>query len=301
MKWVFWKEHSGVRHMGTKRYDPPTPHSTWVKIMGVVARCEGNHDTVVSYDGTGITWGFLQWTFTSGRLQKLLQYMGRQGGFKDYIFQSLFDWEFVHPIRISDNCNFPGQQIFNKFGFKMQDGKFFDLYCDPPKPLNPRIHKKRINNICMAKGKYFNPEFGTRKKQAFALAKVFSKAGQSSDVAKAQINFAIHEFQGSLKVKRRPLKKVKTIENLLEGTWETPLPAMFFNLWQNSPKYAYKLFLKNYKKDQDPEEYFMRCWNHLKRSKFGNWSYAKPKNRSPRIKRLTRAILEFYGRDLPVK
>lgn len=295
MKWVFWKKHQGVRHMGGKKYKPTNLEDNWQKIMGVIASCEGNHDTVVSYDGTGITWGFMQWTFTSGRLQRLLQYMDRKPWHDG---KSVFWWVFVRPYL--GNIDGSGQ-VFKKFGFVIKDGRFWDLHTSPPTPLNPNIHKKRINDICMGLGKHYNPAFGSRRQQARELALVFAKAGAISKVAEVQVDFAIHEFMTSLNVKRRPLGKVKTIANLLEGTWETPLPALFFNLWQNSPKYAYKLFLKNYRKGESAEVYFSRCWNHLMRSKFGNWSYAKPKNKSPRIRRIQKAIMKYYDICLPVR
>jgi len=299
MKWLTWKKHQGVREMGSNKYNPEPPWDMWVRIMGVVARCEGNHDTVVSYDGTGVTWGFLQWTFTSGRLQKLLYHMQKLDIYKDFaLWNTVFDYAFVLPY--TDEMH--GRQIFQKFGFKVENGKFFDIYENPPKHLNPSIHKKLIDDICMGRGKYYNPIFENSKKQAMALAKVFSDAGKIKDVADAQIAFAVKEFQGALRVRRGgPLGKVGTIEKLLENTWETPLPAIFFNLWQNSPKYAYKLFLKEYKSTQCGEDYFMKVWNRLKRSKFGNWSYAKSKNTSPRIKRIRDALKEFYRVDLPVR
>ena len=62
MSWVKWKHYQGVKLVGKNSYNPPQPWGPWTKIMGVVAKCEGNHDTVISYDGTGLTWGFMQWT-----------------------------------------------------------------------------------------------------------------------------------------------------------------------------------------------------------------------------------------------
>ena len=297
MKWLTWKKHQGVRSMGSNKYNPEPPWDMWVRIMGVVARCEGNHDTVVSYDGTGVTWGFLQWTFTSGRLQNLLRYMQKileLDTCRNTVFDSVFVLPYVNEMR--------GRQIFEKFGFKVDDGKFFDIYENPPKHLNPSIHKKLIDDICMGRGKYYNPIFKSSKDQAMALANIFSKAGKIKDIADAQIAFAVKEFQSALRVRRGgPLGKVGTIEKLLENTWETPLPAVFFNLWQNSPKYAYKLFMKEYKSAQCGDDYFLKCWNRLKRSKFGNWSYAKAGNYSPRIKRIRDALKEFYDVDLPVR
>jgi hypothetical protein len=121
-------------------------------------------------------------------------------------------------------------------------------------------------------------------------------------MAFAQIEFAKNEFKRCLTAERRPLKNVKTIANLLAGTWDTPIPALFFNLWQNSPAGAYRLFLNEYSLTgrKDPDTFFKGLWSRLNRNKYANWSYAKPENKVPRIRRIKKAMTEFYGLDLPV-
>lgn len=73
VKWQKYNNHEGPVYRGSLRYNPKKPWGAWERILGCIARCEGSHDTVVMYDGTGVTWGFQQWTMTSGRLQKVLQ------------------------------------------------------------------------------------------------------------------------------------------------------------------------------------------------------------------------------------
>ena len=288
MKWVKWKDRYGVRSHGRTRYNPSEPWGPWTRIIGVVARCEGNHDTVVSYDGTGVTWGFMQWTFTSGRLQRLLQFLKSievVGTNK-----SLFDKFFRHK---------GGKQVFKKFGFIIVNGNMVDV--EKNKILNPAKDKKRIDDICMGRVKHESSE--DQKTHAVELARIFLHAGRDEEIAFAQIEFAKNELKRALRVKRKALGGISTIDNLLEGTWETPLPAIFFNLWQNSPKYAYKLFVNSYNMTNHLgiDVYFDEVWRRLNMSKFGNWSYAKPGNNSPRIKRIRKAVLEFYNIDLEIK
>jgi len=299
MKWTKWHDYQGARHMGSNRYTPPKPWGPWTKIMGVVARCEGNHDTCVSYDNTGMTWGYLQWTFTSGRLQKLLQSMK---SLFDYDFDS--DFEGVEQLTLFEEHFIKGQtQVFEKFGFRIESGYFCEILEDGSnKRLIPNLKKnrQRISDICMGRVKY--KKFAKQKQHAMDLAEIFATAGQDEDAAFAQIEFAKNEFKRCLPITRRPLKEHETIANLLDGTWDTPIPALFFNLWQNSPAGTYRLFLNEYRLTgrKDPDTFFEGLWSRLNRNKYANWSYAKPENKVPRIRRIKKAMGEFYGLDLPV-
>ncbi len=267
--------------------------------MGVVARCEGAHDTVVMYDSTAVTAGFLQWTFKSGRLQKLLE------SFKSipvYAFtgdgkhNTLFDLVCCedHPRLV---------QKFERFGFRITGGKFVDLRSGRALNMINKAQQKRCVDICMGRVQY--P--GNLKKQrqhAMALANLFATMGQDFAVAEAQIQFAKQEFKRQMGYKRPPLGGM-TIAELLYAdrheSWETPLAALWWNLWQNHPGSAYRLFLRARRIDgcSDPETYFQQAWKLINRSKFGNWGWGKPKNRpknkSPRVVRIKKAIKEFYG------
>ena len=288
MSWVKYKDKHGVRLMGKNKYDPPQPWESWTKIMGVVARCEGNHDTVISYDGTGVTWGFMQWTFTSGRLQKLLEYLKsvQEGDLEVNPWGlNLYDKYFAGKIE--------------PFGFYIKNGKFMrtssGLSLDP----RTRYNKRKIDDICMGRVQY--DMVSKQKWHATELAKIFADAGKLSEISYAQIDYARDEFKRSIQYTRKPLGKYKTLANLLEGTWEGPVPAIFFNLWQNSPAAAYKLFIRAKDASETPEDLQEIAWGKLKKSKFANWSYAKPGNKSPRIRRIAKAVKEFYGISLPVR
>ena len=287
-KWVKWKSHQGARNMGERLFDPPAPHDLWTKILGVVARCEGKHDTFVSYDNTGGTWGFMQWTMTSGRLQKLLESL-KSISFDEDEHVSLFD-KF---------CMNGNKQVFEKYGFKITGGKFVEL--ETGKVLNPnnKKQKQRISDVCMGKTLY--KTFKQQKEHAMGLAALFVRLGNCTGVPEAQIAFASQEMQKGLKYTRKPLKEFKTLDNLLEGSWDSPAPALFFNLWINNPAAAYRLTIRARRAIKSGDELFDKMWALLKRSTFGNWSFAKPENRSPRIRRIKKALKEFYNIDVKAK
>ena len=294
MYWVKYKDHAGVKHTGENSYNPPQPWGPWTKILGVVAACEGNHDTVVSYDGTGLTWGFMQWTFTSGRLQRLLEFF-KSINYYDFDADSevkditLFDAYFVHK-RI---------QIFERYGFTIRGGQFCAIHRGF-QALNPRNTKTKqlIDDICMGRLKY--GKIKDRKSHAMGLATLFSEVGKQPEVAFAQVEFAKGEFKRALQIRRDPLRHYKTIGALLNDTWDSYVPAVFFNLWQNNPAATYRLFIRA-KDRSTPGSFPEAVWDGLRASKFGNWSYAKPENRGPRIKRIAKAVKDYYGVKLPVK
>lgn len=242
--------------------------------MGVTARCEGKYDTVVMYDGTGVTFGFLQHTFTSGRLQRFLESLKAILVDKDDIHTNLYE-----DLKLADK--------FSKFGFSISSGKFYDI--SKKQILNPAFpsQKKRIVDICMYS-----------KDSALLLAKLFGEIGQDERVQRAQELFGKSEFIHALDVVRNPLGEYKTIRNLLNDDWTTLCPALFFNLWQNSPAATYKLFI-NARKESDANgtDFQSTVWRMLNFSKFANWGWGSG-NKSPRIVRIQSAIKEFYGIDL---
>ena len=305
-QWVKWKKGGGPRVRGTLKYNPAPPHGPWTKIMGVVARCEGSHDTVVMYDETGVTFGFMQWTFKSGRLQKLLE-----------SFKSIPNYDFTmegaHDTLFDAVCRKPlGSQVFEAFGFRIERGKFVDTTTGKSLNMNKKAQQKRCVDICMGRVQYPG-DFKKQKQHAMALARLFAEIGREFGVADAQVQFAIQEFKRQMMYKRSPLGGM-TIAELLNvsqqvqepplfgdvDVWSTPLLALFFNLWQNNPGAAYRLFLRAKKIDGsgNPLVYFQQAWKLANRSKFGNWGWGKPQNKSPRVVRIKKAVKEFYGSSL---
>jgi hypothetical protein len=309
IKWVKYGNHQGCQYHGSNQYNPPKPWGPWTRILGVVARCEGNHDTVVSYDNTAITWGFMQWTFTSGRLQKLLE------SFKSIPFYDFSD-ETAHPMYTLFDVKCPQ---FSEFGFHIRGGRFIDRSLKVV--FEPGKDNKKMNDICLGRVAFPNQP---QKQKTFAkrLAAVFGDLGSYDEVAAAQIQFAKQELKRSLDYTRKPLGEIGTIRNLIsqsDKSWELPIAAVFFNLWQNSPKGAYMLY-KNAWKDakkrgisdkpghliEGSENGFLNLvWERVNKTKFANWGWnskrykANPRGVKPRVYRIKLAIKEFYGIDLP--
>jgi hypothetical protein len=242
--------------------------------MGVVSRSEGKYDSEIGYDGTGCTFGFLQWSFTSGRLQRLLESFKSILVDKDDIHTNLYE-----DLKLSDK--------FSKFGFAISNGKFYDI--SKKQTLNPAFpsQKKRIVDICTV-----------NKDSALALAKVFGEIGQDERVQRAQELFGKSEFIHALDSVRAPLGEYKTIRNLLNDNWTDLCAPIFYNLWQNNPGAAYKLFI-NARKEADANGTDLQSvvWRMVNRSSFGNWGWGSG-GKSPRVTRIKDAIKEFYGIDL---
>lgn len=329
VQWVKYRSMGGPRYMGEKEkngkykhvYEPQKPWGVWSQIMGVVAACEGNYDTVVMYDETGVTAGFMQWTFKSGRLQNLLQYLKSIPCFdfsKTGVDENLFD----------DLLRNDEGQVFNRFGFSIKNGRFFS----GGKTLNPAKKKeqKKIVDVCM--GRFGGVERKNPKSHATALCKLFAELGQTTEFQAAQIEFGKMEFKRALDARRPPLKSVGgTIRHLLpEEIWGTPIPAIFFNLYQNAPMGAFKLFMNSMKKaakkglveltrddgyvmvdhppgglESDLRELLNIIWLQLNKTAYADWGFRSKQylesggKNPPRIKRIRPAIEEYYGVKLP--
>lgn len=326
-KWVRFRGMGGPRYLGEREgnkylhvYNPAKPWGVWTQILGVVARSEGRHDTVVMYDETGVTAGAFQWTFKSGRLQKLLEFFK---SISHYDFDNDRD-ETLFDLHCKDE---DGRQVFEPFGFRIQTGKFVNLASG--RPLNPNIknQQKAIVDICM--GRRAIDGYGSARKFALALCEVFVKLGQQPDIQAAMVEYAKLEFKKSLDVKRKPLNSVGgTIRNLLpEAVWGSPIPAIFFNLNQNSPGGSFTLFKGAMKQAAnkglvyfdrqagyemaddatlaDRNELLDIIWRRLCRTKYADWGFGSKQyiesggKNPPRIKNIRPAIEEFYGIKLP--
>jgi len=324
VQWVKYKNMGGPRYLGQRgkdrkfvhTYKPQEPMGVWSQIMAVVAACEGNFDTVVMYDETGVTAGFMQWTFKSGRLQKLLQFM-KSIPCIDFT-QRDSDENLFDDLLVMDD----GRQIFSRFGFSIQNGKFFS----GGKFLNPvnKKEQKRIVDVCMGRGLGLKDD--KARVHAMALCKLFAGLGRTPTFQAAQVEFGKHEFKLALDAKRPPLKEVGgTIRHLIpDEAWGTPIPAIFFNLYQNAPMGAFRLFKNALKKAKakrlveltSVEGYVLAdgasmddvldiIWRQLNRTGYADWGFRSKQylesggKNPPRIKRIKPAIKEYYGVDLP--
>jgi hypothetical protein len=317
--WVKYKDMGGPLYRGKKEkgkgflfeYDPLLPWGVWTQILGVVAECEGRYDTVVMYDNTGVTFGVFQWTFTSGRLQRFLEFM-----------KSIPVYDFVDGIdtTVFENlCTTGGTQVFEDFGFRIKEGFFWAESDGKYQKMNPSItaQKNRIVRICLG-------EEGGGKKQALDLCRLFAVMGQQPEVQEVQQDYAKLEFKKSLGYHRPPLGKVGgTIRGLLpDELWGTPTPAIFFSLWQNLPGGSYKLFSKamtrcnkeglvdfdpsvGFFNVRDPDAITYRVWEELCLTKIADWGFGSKQyiksggKNPPRIMRIKPAIEKYYGKVLP--
>jgi len=327
IEWVKYKDGGGPRYLGRRDsgnfihvYDPPRPWGVWTQILGVISACEGRYDTVVMYDGTGITFGFMQWTFTSGRLQRLLEY------FKTIPIVDFDGNEWASSL-FDDVCmKDEDTQVFQDFGFRIDSGKFMGLFGNEWVVLDPdnRPQRNRINKICMGIGEQGSTKGVKSKSQmhAMSLCRLFADIGQDIGVQTAQQEFAKSELKRSLDYSRPPLKDVGgKIRCLIpDELWGGPVPAIFFNLYQNSPggsfKYMKGVMNECYKKGlvsfsdgagfysaRDSDGVLEVAWNRLCKCKFADWGYGSRqyiesgKKNLPRITRIRPAIIKWYDVD----
>ena len=189
-----------------------------------------------------------------------------------------------------------------------------------------KSQQKKIIDICM--GRYAkNP-----KKHAKELCSLFAELGQDVGFQSAQIEFGKFEFKKALDVKRSPLKSIGgTIRHLFPvEVWGTPIPAIFFNLYQNAPAGAFRLFINAmrdaqkkgvvghmmsdgfYLNDKQPQNVEQQLddllniiWYRLNRTAYADWGFRSKQylesngKNPPRIVRIRSAIEKYYGFRLP--
>jgi hypothetical protein len=308
--WVKFQDMGGPLHRGARKdgkyihvYDPQKPWGVWTQILGVIAACEGRYDTVVMYDDTGVTFGAFQWTFTSGRLQRFLESlkviptMDFVSGEDGVLFDLLMDDD---------------DQIFAEYGFRILDGQFITVEGEV---LNPRKHKQEIVNVCLSRsGNVFN------RSVAIGLCDTFARIGAMPGIQAAQNEYAKIELKQALGYRRPPLASVGgTIKHMLpDEVWGTPIPAIFFNLYQNLPGGSFKLFKSalsdaekkgivtfndGYHVQKSTDDLLLLIWEKLCRTSIADWGfrskqYLANKKNTPRITRIQPAIKKYYGIDL---
>lgn len=307
-KWVRFRDRHGPMYKGDFPYVAMTT-DRWDKILGVIAECEGNFDTVVMYDGTGVTFGFMQWSFTSGRLQKLLEHLKTVPHDPYEKRMTLFDW----------HCeDASGMQVFENFGFKIEKGGFVSLHDGV---LDPGVEEQKdlIDDCCLGRIRFPNDE-KSQKIFSVRLCKLFAEMGCEQDIQIEQVLFAKNEIIRSLDIRREALEGFcnATIRSMLpEFVWQYPIPAVFFNLWQNSPGGTYKLFKKFWtiatnKKmvnmstesvigtDTFIHEIFDVLWRLVCGSSYADWGFKSKQyiesggRNPPRVLRIKSAIEEYY-------
>lgn len=278
---------------GIYQYDLEGTLTEWKIIFETVADPEGGaFDTVVTYDGTAVTFGIVQWTFTSGRLQKLL-------------------WEF------NKNYYFhyvPIENLLKSFNLelKLKNNGMPSLF-DVSK--NKFIEDKALRNI-------FTPVSGKVPKQgknweiASDVVSKFALFGIYEINKKIQENYFYGELQQESSYKRPQLGQ-KTIaqilypdgysSQLLEPQKEqTALRALFWSMWQNNPREAEKYLnktSKNFNIINKPREMMIHFARQVANSSFGYWGLekCKVKGRTARYTKAAIVINRHMNNILPMK
>jgi hypothetical protein len=266
-KWASYSGWSGVSIRGLNTYNKIPPATEWEVVMAAIAKPEGGaFDTVVSYDGTALTWGIAQWTFTSGRLQKLLakivSYYGLSSGFATQIAAAL-----------------------KPFGLNLDvlHGRLLDAKTD-----KEVLDKAQLRNILTPPSGCV-PKTGPNWEKAKALALFFADLGMDPGAARIQWEFLKEELSREALL-GRPKLGGKSIADFLylapnDGA-DTPsvcnqliaARALFWSMWQNSPRSAEDHMLRVWPHpvSVDPKE-LRRFSSIFARSTFGNWGNAKAK------------------------
>lgn len=224
-KWSSFQGWSGVSIRGDNAFSCPVPAEEWDVVASAITRPEGGaYDTVVSYDGTALTWGFAQWTFTSLRLQKLLGIVIGKIGLASPVFD-----------RVRSTLQGAGLTLAASGALLGQDGK-------------PVVSKDRLRDMLTPPGGKV-PRTGKQWDLAAGIAVAFHELGKIPAVVTAQRIFLAQELRQESIAKRPPLNGKSISQFLYEGsnTGHTAeliaARALFWAMWQNNPVHSYQHIL----------------------------------------------------------
>jgi hypothetical protein len=227
VKWAQMKDsaYSGPQVFGACPYVLPPNPTGFDVIVAAVAKPEGgDYDTVVMYDGTAVTYGLLQWTFTSGRLHKLLAATEYAMG------SAAYNKLMGLPLSDLTGLSVLGGDLLHG------DKKVTDYFslrgvCTPPGGAVPKVGK----NWELAK----------------KIALLFSKLGENPTAQKVQLSFFTDELVREVQLKRPKLGGARIADYLPPAAWAQPptgysvsqpvsiaAQALFWGMWQNAPRKA---------------------------------------------------------------
>lgn len=219
-RWVKFRDWSGVGIRGDNRYTCPSPPTPADVVVAASTRPEGGaYDTVVSYDGTAVTWGLAQWTFTGGRLQHLLAWIYNQLGSEAPVLKPL-------------------QALLTKMGLTM------DPAARELKDVQGReiSSKDDLRNLFTPVSGVV-PKTGPRWELAKSIALVFHQLGKDPVIAKIQIEFFLSELHQE-EILPRPKLDTRAICYYLGRVTDSDMAdkvaarALTWAMWQNAPRAA---------------------------------------------------------------
>lgn len=265
VRWSKFGIYSGPAVKGTCLYVLPENPTGFDVIAAATARPEGgSFDIVNMYDGTAVTYGLFQWTFTSGRLHKLLAETCRCMGLARYYN------EFGCPLIALTRLTVDDEDLYLD-GKRVTD--FFKLrnVCTPLGGKVPRV------------GKYWD--------QSKKIALLFSKLGEDPIAQKVQMDFFRNELKKEAGLKRPKLGGDRISEYLPTCGWDTPVEggdcilvaaqALFWSAWQNAPRQAERcLFsaLHGFEMPLNSPAGLVRFARKIGLSNFGRWGVVKARN-----------------------
>ncbi len=272
------------RSMAVRRSGGGDDVYEWDVVLSAITEPEGGaYDPVVSYDGTAMTWGFAQWTFTSGRLQKLLVALQKQNplAFLSSGVPSELQQVGLGLAPVGNLVDQSGRQVIDKDKLR--------ALLTPPDGKLPR--------------KGANYEYAAR------LARSFWYLGQAPGVPAIQEDFLIQELSREVRLDR-PKLRGKSIASFLYTTgWPglltpaadypelTAARALFWSMWQNGPRAAEEhLYRALHGKPFAVRTDLDLIAKTFARSQYGFWGNAKcGKTRKSRYWKVATAINSQIG------
>lgn len=301
VKWAKFGNYSGPYIKGTIPYVLPANPTGFDVIVAAIAKPEGgDYDTFVAYDGTAVTYGLLQWTFTSGRLHKLLAATRNAMGQSPFWDKFGFDLNQLTRLMLSPNDNL----LLN--GKEVTD--FFSLrdVCTPP------------GGAC--------PKTGPNWEKAKQIALLFSKLGENPIAQKVQLNFFREELKQAIKAKRPQMDNRTIASFLYPNGWDESGPviipaseveagisggapnylaasrALFWGMWQNAPTKAQFYLGKTLGFDLSTQKGLEKLAKLYAYTNFARWGVAKAKIADrpyqSRYQKVATAINEAMGRKI---
>jgi hypothetical protein len=242
----------------------------------------GSFDTVVSYDGTAVTWGLAQWTFTSGRLQHLLAWIFNKLGSEAPVLAPL-------------------QKLLTQLGVVLVPA-LRTLEDDKGHTISS---KDELRNLFTPPAGAV-PRTGPKWELAKNIALVFHQLGKDPAISKIQVEFFLSELHQEELLLRPKLDGRALCYYIGRVTDVDPSDkvaarALVWAMWQNAPRAAEEhlqraLGMAPY---VGPDS-LRRLSAVFARSRFGFWgnSKAAETNRESRYHKVATTINEVLNQKL---